>query len=226
MNEYFEQPRGIVYRFIQSLTGVLILACLVAGYLGLHAIVWRHESELPTQLATGLTLAGIVGGVLALIYLIFGIHSLRFLLRFNWISIQLGMVVGILLYGGYNVITPLVFTYASEPAYIRALQGGVTGALIGAFIGLLIAFISPKPTLLTPSGVLRYGVLYLLVLIGLSVLVWVGTQPGVSRNLPFWLFIPLVIVLRVAVTLYDFYQLRRRAAAYHYDERDYSEAVE
>jgi hypothetical protein len=226
MSEYWEhQPRGILYRFVQAITGILILACIVAGYLGLRAIVWRHESELPTQLTTGLTLAGIAGGVLALIYLVFGIHSLRFILRFNWISVQLGMVMGVLLYGGYNALTPLLFTYASEPAHIRALQGAVDGALIGAFIGVIIAFINGRPTFLTWRGISRYLVLYLVVLIGLSVVVFVGMQPGVSRNLPFWLFIPMVLLLRFGVTLYDHYQLRRQAANPQ-TKIDYSEAME
>ncbi len=227
MTDYLEhQQRGILYRFIQAITGVLILACIVAGYLGLRAIVWRHDSELPTQLTTGLTLAGIIGGILALVYLVFGAHSLRFILRFNWMSIQLGVVVGVLLYGGYNAASPLLFTYASEPAHIRALQGAVDGALIGAFIGLNIAFINRRPTLLTWRGVLRYLVLFLLVLIALSILVFIGTQPGVSRNLPFWLFIPLMLLLRFGITLYDHYQLRRRAAMYGVAPVDYSEAME
>jgi hypothetical protein len=222
MAEYWEhQPRGILYRFVQAITGILILACIVAGYLGLRAIVWRHESELPTQLTTGLTLAGIAGGILALLYLIFGIHSLRFILRFNWLNVQLGMVTGVLLYGGYNAATPPLFTYASEPAHVRA----VDGALIGAFTGVIIAFINSRPTLLTWRGISRYLVLYLIVLVALSALVFTGMQPGLPRNLPFWLFIPMVLLLRFGVTIYDHYQLRRLAANPK-AKIDYSEAME
>jgi hypothetical protein len=218
MAAYHDTPRGILYRFIQALTGILILACVVAGYLGLRAIVWGHENELPTQLTSGLTIAGLTGSVLGTLYLILGAHGIRFMLRFDWMSVQVGMVAGVLLYGGYNAVSPLVFTYASEPTHMRALQGAVDGALIGAFIGLLIAFISRRPTLLTPEGIVRFGTLFLLVLTGLSILVYIGTQPGVPRNLPIWLLIPLIISLRFIVALYDHWQLRRRAARFPQDE--------
>lgn len=152
---------GILYRFVQALTAALVFACVVCGYLGVRAIVWRHESELPALLTSALTITGIIALVLGVVYLIFGSRSLRLLTQFDWMSVQLGLVVGMLLYGIYNAITPLLPTYAREEPMARLLQGAVDGALIGVFIGAIVALISPKPTLLTRGGIVRYAALFL-----------------------------------------------------------------
>jgi hypothetical protein len=194
---------GILYRLVQALTAALVFACVVCGYLGVRAIVWRHESELPALLTSALTITGIIALVLGVIYLIFGARSLRLLTQFDWMSVQLGLVVGMLLYGIYNAISPLLPTYAREDAMARLLQGAVDGALIGVFIGTMVGIISPKPTLLTRGGIVRYGALFLLVLALVSAVIFVSNQPSIPRNLGVWLLIPLVIVARIGVTQYD-----------------------
>lgn len=204
-----EQQGGILYRFVQALTAVLVFACVVCGFLGVRAIVWRHESELPTLIASALTITSVIGIVLGLVYLIFGARSLRVILQFDWMSVQLGLVVGMLLYGIYNAITPLLPTYAREDSMARLLQGAVDGALIGAVIGGIIGIISAKPTLLTGGGIIRYGILFLLTLALLSASIFISTQPGIPRNLGVWIIIPLVVAARFGVRLYD----RRREQA-------------
>jgi hypothetical protein len=208
MNEAGQQG-GILYRFVQSLTGILLLACLICGYLGLRAIVWRHESELPIQLASGLAISSVIGTAMGLIYLVFGVHSLRALVRFDWMSVELGLVSGMLLYGIYNAISPLLPTYAREDVIARALQGAVDGALIGAFAGALVAIIGIRPTLLTTGGITRFIVLFLLTLGLLSVAVAISTQPGIPRNLGIWTLVPLVVVARLGVGLFDRIQAGR-----------------
>ena len=206
-----EQQSGILYRFVQALTAALVFACVVCGYLGVRAIVWRHESELPALLTSALTITGIIALILGLIYLIFGAHSLRLLIQFNWLSVQLGLVVGMLLYGIYNAISPLLPTYGREDAMARLLQGAVDGALIGVFIGAIIALISPKPTLLTWRGIVRYSILFLLTLGLISAAIFIGNQPSIPRNLSVWLLIPLVVAARFGVGLYDRQQERSKS---------------
>ncbi|MCA9904810.1 MAG: hypothetical protein KC547_13230 [Anaerolineae bacterium] len=198
-----ERPRGILYRLVQALTGILILACLISGYLGLRAIVWRRSADLPALLSSGLTIAFVVGLVLGGFYLIFGARGMRFVLNFNWMSVQLGLVFGMLLYGIANAITPLLPTYAREDFVARGLQGAVDGALIGAFAGAIVSLIDRKPVLLTRFGITRYTLLFLLVLIILAAIITIGNQPQISRNVAFWLFVPAVLILRLLVSVYD-----------------------
>ena len=198
-----ERPRGILYRLVQALTGILILACLISGYLGLRAIVWRRSADLPALLSSGLTIAFVVGLVLGGFYLILGARGLRLVLNFNWMSVQLGLVFGMLLYGIANAITPLLPTYAREDFVARGLQGAVDGALIGAFAGAIVSLIDRKPVLLTRFGITRYTLLFLLVLIVLAAIITVGNQPSISRTIAFWLFVPAVLILRLLVSVYD-----------------------
>ncbi len=208
---YQERPRGILYRLVQALTGILILACLISGYLGLRAIVWHRSADLPALLSSGLTIAFVVGLVLGGLYLIFGARGMRFVLNFNWMSVQLGLVFGMLLYGIANAITPLLPTYAREDFVARGLQGAVDGALIGAFAGALVSLIDRKPVMLTRSGIVRYSLLFLLVLIILAAIIALGNQPNISRNLSFWLVVPAVLILRLSVRVYDRWRDNRRA---------------
>ena len=58
------------------------------------------------------------------------------LLSIDWLSLQFGALLGALLYGGYNAITPLTALSIGETPAWRALQGGVDGLWIGALLGV------------------------------------------------------------------------------------------
>ena len=198
------QPQtGLLYRLIQALTGVFALTCIVCGYLGLRAIVWRHNADLTPMLTSGLIISLSIGAVLGGLYLLLGARGLRLVMRFRWINVQLGLVMGMALYGLYNALWPLLPTYGREHVLMRALQGAVDGALIGAVAGALVAIIDPRPISLRMSGALRYTVLFLLVLLAIAVSIFIAAQPSIPRNAAFWLLIPLVLVLRLAVGVYD-----------------------
>jgi hypothetical protein len=209
LNDSHQRPHGILYRAVQALTAIMALACLVCGYLGLRAIVWRHESELAVMLTSGLMIAGVVGGILGAAYLVLGAHGIRFILSFNWMSVQVGMVAAMLMYGIYNALFPIMPTYATESAAMRALQGAVDGALIGAFVGGLTAFVSGRPVILSFAGLVRYGAIFLLVLGALSIAIFIGAQPTIPGNVTAWLIIPFMLALRVMVGIYDRYQAAR-----------------
>ncbi|MCC6615048.1 MAG: hypothetical protein IT320_16345 [Anaerolineae bacterium] len=220
---YPERPRGILYRLIQALTGILILACLVSGYLGLRAIVWRHNAELPALLSSGLTVAFAIGIVLGGLYLIFGAQGMRFVLNFNWMSVQLGLVLGMLLYGLFNALFPLLPTYAREDFFARALQGAVDGALIGALTGAIVSIVNRKPVILTRPGVVRYSLIFLLTLAAMAAVIAVGNEPSVPRNLTPWLILPVILILRVLVGIYDRWIGHRRGSETYDEWTDYTD---
>src|SRR5687768_8233317 len=93
-------------RAIQAITLLPLLVCIVAGYLGLRAVVWRYDVQVATQIQSGIVLSLVAGGLLAIAYSVMGNGFWR-ILDFDWLSIQFGGVVGALLYGIYNAITPL-----------------------------------------------------------------------------------------------------------------------
>jgi peptidoglycan/LPS O-acetylase OafA/YrhL len=90
--------------------------------------------------------------------------------RIDWISIQLGIVFGGLLYGIYNMIAPFNQQMANIDAGRRFLQGGIDGLFIGAVAGALAAFVNGRRLRLHRLGLTRYVVLYLTVL----TILWVG----------------------------------------------------
>lgn len=198
-----DQPSGVLYRLVQALTGTLVLVCLVCGFLGLRAIVWQHDAELSAMLTSGLTISLAIGTVLSVLYLIFGVRALRFVLRFHWMNVQLGLVVGMLLYGIYNAFFALLPSYAQINPALRGLQGAIDGALIGALVGGLIGIISAQPVHLTRAGIVRFLMLFLLVLLVVTISILVGNQPRIPRNVSIWLLIPLILLLRLIVGVYD-----------------------
>jgi len=220
---YPERPRGILYRLIQALTGILILACLVSGYLGLRAIVWRHNAELPALLSSGLAVSFAIGLVLGGLYLIFGARGMRFVLNFNWMSVQLGLVFGMMLYAIFNAVIPLLPTYAREDFFARALQGAVDGALIGAFTGAMVSIINRKPVILNRPGIVRYSLLFLLTLAALAAAIYIGNQPSVPRDLTIWLILPMILILRVFVGVYDRWRSGRTKVEYYDEWTDYTD---
>jgi hypothetical protein len=218
------QPsRGILYRLVQAVSGLLILICLACGYLGLRAIVWRHDADLVAMLSSGLTIALILGIPLSILYLLLGERGLRLVLRFHWMNIQLGLVLGMLLYGIYKVLVVPIPEIGESDIILRGLQGAVDGALIGTFVGGLIGIVSQQPVQLTRSGLARFTILFALILLGLSIIILMGNQPGLPRNLAVWLLIPMILILRIATGIYDRRRHGKNAALpeTHYDADEY-----
>ena len=158
-----------LYRIIQAVTSIALLWFLVAGFLGLRALVYNQINAIPPAMMTGAWTATLVGIPLGLIYLFIGPRRM-FRLPVDWISVQLGMVVGGLLYGTYNMLAPFSSQFANLDAGRRFLQGGIDGLLIGAIAGVLVAFVNGRPLRLHFRGLTRYTMLYLAVL----TIMWVG----------------------------------------------------
>lgn len=165
------------------------------------------------MLKSGLIIAGVVGLVIGISYLVFGARSLRLLTQFHWMNVQLGLVLGMLLYGVYNVFIPMP-TYAQSDITLRALQGAVDGALIGTFVGGLVGIVGGRAVTLTPHGIVRYSALFFIVLLLIAISISIANQPGLPRNLAIWLLIPLLVVLKVALGMYDRRQHTRRSETY------------
>ncbi|MEP7292922.1 MAG: hypothetical protein ABI835_14160, partial [Chloroflexota bacterium] len=125
---------GAARRVVQAITILPLAVCFVAGYLGLRALVWGINSQIAVMIESGIVLSVVVGGALAVAYVLTGTLLWR-LFHIDWLSIQFGAVVGALLYGVYNAITPLTLYSVGETPLRRALQGGFDGLLIGMIFG-------------------------------------------------------------------------------------------
>jgi hypothetical protein len=185
-----------LYRIVQAVATIVLLWFLVAGYLGLRALVYNQINAIPPALMTGAWAATLVGIPLGLIYLFIGPQRL-YRLPIDWISVQLGIVVGGLLYGSYNMIAPLSSQFANVDAGRRFLQGGIDGLLIGAVAGALVAFVNGRPLRLHSRGLSRYGVLYLAVLTILWVGILVYRMGGVFNLAALAVVAVLLLVARV-----------------------------
>ncbi len=201
-------------RLVEGVTATLIALCAVSGYLGLRAVVWRQDYMVAALIQSGIVLSVIVAGGIGVIYVLFGSWAWR-VLRIDWLSIQFGAVVGALIYGSYNAITPLVPASRMETPAWRALQGGVDGLLIGMISGAAVLIISARPLSFDRFGLQRYLMLFVVVaLIGGGIVVGesvfrFGDAVGIGIALP------LLVVLRLVVGRLD----RRYTPAY--EDGDY-----
>ena len=198
------------------MTATLIALCAVSGYLGLRAVVWRQDYMVAALIQSGIVVSLIVAGGIGVIYVLLGSWAWR-VLRIDWLSLQFGAVVGALIYGGYNAITPLVPASRMEAPAWRALQGGVDGLLIGMITGAAVLIISARPLHFDRFGLQRYLMLFVVVaLIGGGIVLsesvfHFGDAVGIGIALP------LLLVLRLVVNRLD----HRYAPAYEdygYDE--------
>ncbi len=203
-------------RFVEGVTATVIALCAVSGYLGLRAVVWRQDYMVAALIQSGIVVSLIIAGGIGVIYVLLGSWAWR-VLRIDWLSIQFGAVVGALIYGGYNAITPLVPASRMETPAWRALQGGVDGLLIGMITGVAVLIISARPLHFDRFGLQRYLMLFVVVaLIGGGIVLGesvfhFGDAVAISIALP------LLLVLRLVVSRLD----RRYAPAYEdygYDE--------
>ncbi len=196
-------------RIVEGVTATLIALCGVSGYLGLRAVVWRQDYMVAALIQSGIVVSLIVAGGVGVVYVLFGSWAWR-VLRIDWLSIQFGALVGALIYGGYNAVTPLVPASRMEFPAWRALQGGVDGLLIGMITGAAVLVISARPLRFDRFGLQRYLMLFVVVaLIGGGIVLsesvfHFGDAVGVGIALP------LLIVLRLVVSRLD----RRYTPAY------------
>jgi hypothetical protein len=183
-------------RVVQGITAMLIAVCVVSGFLGLRAVVWRQEYQVVPMLESGVVASAAVAGALGLIYVVFGSLIGR-ILRIDWLSVQFGALVGALLYGGYNVVTPLTPVSVNEAPLWRALQGGIDGLWIGALVGVLVAFVSGRPLRFDRLRLTRYLTLFVLVLL----IAWISLLIVGLIHLPevasFAVDTPLLLILKL-----------------------------
>lgn len=202
-------------RLVEGIMATLVALCAVSGYLGLRAVVWRQDYMVAAMIQSGILASLIVAGIIGVIYVLVGSWAWR-VLRIDWISIEFGAVVGALIYGGYNAVSPLVTASRMETPAWRALQGGVDGLLIGAVVGVAVMFISARPLRFDRFGLQRYLMLFIVVvLIGGGVLI-AETYVHFTDAVGIGVAVPLLIVLRLVVGRLD----RRYDAAYGNYEYD------
>ena len=192
----------MIRRTIQAIPITIMAMCVVAGFLGLRALVWRQGYEAAALIQTGLMLSGVVGAAISIAYVVLGSLLWR-LLAIDWLSLQFGAVVGALLYGGYNAITPLSPNSLNEEPIWRALQGGVDGLVIGLVIGALVMLVSGRGLTLDRGGVTRYLLLYVTVILLAWLILLVESAVGLTDTVGLIVAVPLVIVLRLAVAWLD-----------------------
>lgn len=190
-----------LYRLVQAATSIGLLCFLVAGYLGLRALIYNQINAIPPALTTGASIAAVIGVPLGLVYLVVGPRRL-YRIRIDWISIQLGIVVGGLLYGIYNFITPFNAQMANMEPVRRFLQGGIDGLFIGAVAGTLMIFVNGRRVRLHRAGLTRYVTLYLVVL----TILWGGilvNRLGGIFNLA-WILVVMVLLVAARIIFWNF----------------------
>lgn len=160
-----------LYRLVQALTLTGLAALCAAGYLGLRALVWGRTADLGPSLASGAAVGALLGFPFALIYALFGRG-----LRFDWMAIQLGALLGAGLYGAYVALLPPPGA-AHDPAW-RAVQGAVDGTLIGALAGAGAGFLNGAPVRLNRRGFLRFGYRFILTICIAGLALIVARQGG------------------------------------------------
>jgi hypothetical protein len=203
----------MIRRAVQAITLTAMAVFIVAGYLGLRAVVWRQEYQVAAMIQSGILVSTAVGGALGIAYLLMGSLLWR-LLGIDWLSLQFGAVTGALIYGGYNALTPLTAYSVNEAPFWRALQGGVDGLVIGVIVGALVMIVSGRRLHLDRAGLTRYLILYVTVILLAWLILLVEGVVHVTGAVGLIVALPLVFVLRLAVVWLD----RRADSQYGYDE--------
>jgi hypothetical protein len=201
MSVYNSPSSNPLYRLVQAVTGIGLLCFLVAGYLGLRALIYNQINAIPPAMMNGASAAALIGTPLGLVYLVMGPQRL-YHIRIDWISIQLGTIVGGLLYGVYNFVFPFNPQMMNEEAGRRFAQGGVDGLFIGAIVGALVAFVNGRRLQLHRNGLTRYIVLYLVVLTILWGGILVSRLGGVFSIA--WIGVVLVLMVAARIVLRNF----------------------
>ena len=205
-------------RVIQVITGVVIAVCAVGGFLGLRALVWRQEYQIVAMIESGIVVSLGIAGVIGVVYFLLG-GLLGRLLGIDWLSVQFGAILGALVYGGYNAITPLTPLSIGETSVWRALQGGVDGLWIGALLGWVTLFISARRLHLDRAGLMRFLILYVTLILLAWLVLWMGSALRLPDVVGVIVALPLVMVLRLVVGWLDRRVDSSRYRDYGYDER-------
>ncbi len=191
-----------IYRLIQVVTLMIAAVFAVSGFFGLRELAWRHDAMVNTQILSGLVVTLVVVGVPGLFYVLFGSLLWRFI-RIDLISVQFGALIGMVLYGVYNTITPLTAESQRFDLPRRALTGGIDGLLIGLLIGGVVMFVNGRPLIFRRYDLTRYFVLFLAVLAIAWFIVVFSTTVNMSDVLALAITGLFVLLLKVGVAQYD-----------------------
>ena len=203
----------MIRRAVQAITLTIMAICIVGGFLGLRAVVWRQDYQVVAMIQSGIMLSLAVGGTLGIAYVLMGSLLWR-VLGIDWLSLQFGALAGALIYGGYNAIAPLSPYSAGEEPVWRALQGGFDGLVIGVIIGAVVMVVSGRRLHLDRAGLTRYLILYLTVILLAWLILLVESVVHIPGAAGIIVAVPLLIVLRLVVAWMD----RRVDSQYGYDE--------
>lgn len=207
---------SIFHRLIRAITLTLLACFTSAGYFALRALAWhRSGDDIGRAAVTGAVTALVVVGGLMLFYTLVGAFGLR--RHVDWVSLQLGALVGAVLYGAYSAIT-MPIGAALHPTE-RALQGAIDGLLVGAGIGLLVMLVNRRPVHLSLTGLTRFVVLFIVMLL----LLWgaVMLAQFLRHDAAYLLLIPALLILRVMLGLLDARNIYPEAS----EESHYAENV-
>ncbi len=193
---------GLPRRIVEAITLILIALFAVSGFLGLRALIWRQEYQLNAMIQSGVLITAEVGGALGVAYVLLGAGLWR-LLNLDGFSLQFGAVIGALIYGGYNAVSPLTIFSSMEPTVWRALQGGIDGLAIGGLLGGLVMVVSGRPLRLDRAGLSRYLILYVTLILLAWLVLWMETLVHLPDVVGIIVAVPLVIVLRLVVAWLD-----------------------
>ncbi|MFN8529303.1 MAG: hypothetical protein U0670_11880 [Anaerolineae bacterium] len=195
----------------------LLLGCLTAGgYMALRAMAWHYESEAGAAALAGVNAAAIICGAIAGLYVLIGAPVFRWISRqIDWMSVELGMIVGAALYAVYSVTTSPIGT-AIDPAQ-RALQGAMDGLIMGAGIGLVGYIAIGRKARLTFTGLIEYVVIFLIMLCALQLAQVIETWSGIP-DYTAGMLVLLVLAGLVRLTLYLFDRLGDGRAKHKHSE--------
>jgi hypothetical protein len=196
------KPRSLLYRLVQAVAALIVAIFAVSGFFGLRELAWQHDALVNAQILSGLVVTVIVVGVVGLNYVVFGSLLWRFI-QLDLMSIQLGALAGMFLYGVYNAITPLTPESARFDVGRRLLTGGIDGVLIGAVIGGVVMFVNGRPLRFRRYDLTRYAVLFVIVLSIAWFVVVFSTKVNMSDVLALAISGLIVLLLKVAVMQYD-----------------------
>jgi hypothetical protein len=194
--------RSPLERLVEAVAGLGIAACAGGGFLALRALVWGQGHLLEPMLLSGAAAAAMIAAVGGLGYVLLG-RLLTRALSIDWMSARVGACVGAALYGVYHAVAPLTMADMLASAGVRALQGALDGVLIGGGLGLVTAFVSRRRLTFDRAGLLRFGLLYLVLLLIAGVIVLVDSFIRLPDAAFVVLAIPAVLALRLAVLALD-----------------------
>lgn len=206
----------MIRRVIEGAT-FLLLGCLTAGgYMALRAMAWHYETEAGAAALAGVNAAAIVCGAIAGLYVLIGAPVFRWISRqIDWMSVELGMIVGAALYAIFSVTASPIGT-AIDPGQ-RALQGAMDGLIMGAGIGLVGYIAIGRKARLTFTGLIEYVVIFLIMLCALQLAQVIETWSGIP-DYTAGMLVLLVLAGLVRLTLYLFDRLGDGRAKHKHSE--------